>query len=47
MVRKDRRTIQKYLNDSENHNDVVTKLEPDILEFEVKWAFRKLYYEQS
>ena len=37
MVRKDR-TIQKYLNDSDNHDDVVTKLEPDILECEVKWA---------
>ena len=37
MVRKDR-TIQKYLNDSDNHDDVVTKLEPDILECEVKCA---------
>ena len=37
MVRKDR-TIQKYLNDSDNHDDVVTKLEPDILECDVKWA---------
>jgi len=37
MVRKDR-TTQKYLNDSDNHDDVVTKLEPDILECEVKWA---------
>jgi len=37
MVRKDR-TIQKYLNDSDNHDDVVTKLEPDIVECEVKWA---------
>ena len=26
------------LNDSENHNGVITHLEPDILECEVKWA---------
>ena len=25
-------------NDSDNHNDVVTHLEPDILECEVKWV---------
>ena len=29
---------QKSLNDSDNHDDVVTHLEPDILECEVKWA---------
>ena len=38
MTRIDRRTIQKYLNDSDNHDDMVTKLETDILECEVKWA---------
>ena len=26
------------LYDSDNHNDVITNLEPDILEWEVKWA---------
>ena len=26
------------LHDSDNHNDVITHLEPDILECEVKWA---------
>ena len=26
------------LNDPENHNGVITHLEPDILECEVKWA---------
>ena len=26
------------INDLDNHNDVVTHLEPDILECEVKWA---------
>ena len=29
---------QKDLHDSDNHNDVITHLEPDILECEVKWA---------
>ena len=29
---------KKYLNDPENHNGVITHLEPDILECEVKWA---------
>ena len=31
-------TIQKSLNDLDNHDGVVTPLEPDILEYEVKWA---------
>ena len=38
MVRKYRRTIQKDLHDSDNHNGVITHLESDILECEVKWA---------
>ena len=29
---------KKDLNDPDNHDDVITQLEPDILEFEVKWA---------
>ena len=29
------------------HNGVITHLEPDILECEVKWALRKHHYEQS
>ena len=33
-----RRTIQKDLDDSDNQNGVITHLEPDILECEVKWA---------
>ena len=32
-----RRTIQKDLHDPDNHNGVITHLEPDILECEVKW----------
>ena len=38
VARIPRRTIQKDLHDPENHNDVITHLEPDILECEVKWA---------
>ena len=29
---------KKDLHDPDNHNDVITDLEPDILECEVKWA---------
>ena len=35
------RTIQKVLVDLNNHDGVVTQLEPDILEYEVKWALDK------
>ena len=28
---------KKYLHDPDNHDDVITHLEPDILECEVKW----------
>ena len=28
----------KDLHDQDNHDDVITYLEPDILEYEVKWA---------
>ena len=31
-------SYKKDLNDSDNHNGVITDLEPDILECEVKWA---------
>ena len=33
-----RRTVQKDLHDPGNHNDVITHLEQDILECEVRWA---------
>ena len=29
---------KKVLHDSDNHDGVITQLEPDILECEVKWA---------
>ena len=33
---------KKYLHDPDNHNGVITHLEPDILECEVKWALRNI-----
>ena len=38
---------KKDLHDLYNHNGVVTHLEQDILECEVKWALRSITYEQS
>ena len=31
-------TEELYKNDPDNHNDVITHLEPDILECKVKWT---------
>ena len=33
---------KRYLNDPDNHDGVITHLEPDILEFEVKWALESI-----
>ena len=33
---------KKDLNDSDNHDGVITHLEPDILECEVKWALESI-----
>ena len=33
-----RRIVQNYFHDSDYHDGVITHLEPDILECEVKWA---------
>ena len=38
MARIQRRLYKKDLNDPDNHDSVITHLEPDILECEVKWA---------
>ena len=39
VARIHRRTVQKKdLHDPNNHDGVITHLEPDILECEVKWA---------
>ena len=42
MTRILRRTIQKDLNDLDDHDSVVTHLEPDILECEVKWSLASI-----
>ena len=31
---------KKELNDPDNHDDVITHLEPDILEWEVEWTLK-------
>ena len=33
---------KKYFHDPDNHNGVITHLEPDILECEVKWALESI-----
>ena len=38
MARIHRRTVQKNLQDPDNQDGVITDLEPDILECEVKWV---------
>ena len=38
MARYIEELYKKALNDPDNHNGVVTHLEPGILEYEVKWA---------
>ena len=38
---------KKDLHDPDNHAGVITHLEPDIMECEIKWALEKHHYEQS
>ena len=33
---------KKYLHDPDNHDGVITNLESDILEYEVKWALKSI-----
>ena len=42
MARIHRRTVQKNLHDPDNHDGVITDLESDILECEVKWALESI-----
>ena len=37
-----RRTNKNDLHDPDNHDGMITHLEPDILEWEVKWAFSSI-----
>ena len=38
LKKKERKKERKDLNNSDNHDGVITHLEPDMLECEVKWA---------
>ena len=40
-------TEELYKKDPDNHDGVITDLEPDILECEVKWALGKYHYKQN
>ena len=42
MARIHRRTVHKDLHNPDNHDDVITNLEPDIFECEVKWALESI-----
>ena len=42
MARIHRRTIQKDLHDPDNHDGVITHIEPDILECKVKWTLESI-----
>ena len=46
ILRRDGKNTQKNciknLHDADNHNGVITDLEPDILECEVKWALESI-----
>ena len=42
MARINRRTKQEKIHDPDNHDGVITHLEPDILECEVKWALQSI-----
>ena len=42
MARIHRRTYKKDLHNPDDHDDVITNLEPDILECEVKWALESI-----
>ena len=41
-IKKRWQEYTKDLHDQDNHNSVITHLEPDILEGEVKWALESI-----
>ena len=47
MVRIHRRTVQKDLHGPDNHDGVITHLEPDILECEVKWILGSIIVDKA
>ena len=38
---------KKDLHDPDNHNDMITHLEPDILECKIKWTFGRITTHRS
>ena len=42
MARIHRRTVQKRFSNQDNHDGVITHLEPDILKHEVKWVLESI-----
>ena len=47
MARIQEELYKKDLHDPDNHEDVITHLEPDILECEVKWALESTAMNKS
>ena len=47
MARIHRRTIEKDFHDPGNHDGVITHLEPDIPECEVKWALESITMKEA
>ena len=39
--------LTEAVEDPDNHNSVITHLEPDTLDCEVRWTLRKNHYERS
>ena len=42
MAKYTEELYKKDLHDQDNHDGVITHLEPDILEFEVKWTLESI-----
>ena len=42
MARITEELCKKYFHDPDNHDAVITHLEPDILEYKVKWALESI-----
>ena len=42
MAKLHKRTYKKDLHDRDNHDGIITNLEPDILKCEIKWALESI-----
>ena len=47
LFRSHRRTVKKELHDPDNHDGIITHLEPDILECEVKWILGSIIVDKA